>query len=132
MAVHIDTLGDTPNVLSPHNLAMFGKWAETASEEELDQVMPTIFLLSHQWRSPEGDNLSHPPAPVVVRPDLGKTYTMRTVPCEDMFCQRCISGLGGYKFPWIGPWTCPSIIGDALTSPAELVRRARECGCGRH
>ena len=44
MAVHIDTLGDTPNVLSPHNLAMFGKWAATASEEELEQVMPTIFL----------------------------------------------------------------------------------------
>ena len=134
MAAMAAAITTSPYVLSPYNLTAFLKWAVTASEAELDSIMPEIYLIEHRWHI-AGDSDSEmepPPAPIINREDLQRVWELRQVPCKDLYCRRCRSGRGGYKFPWIGPWTCPATVGDETTPPEELYRRVSQCRCGLH
>ena len=132
MAASAPVLTTSRYVLSPCNLPSFLKWAATATEAELDAVMPEIYIIEHNMGSESDSEFGPPPAPRIDREDLHRVWVLSQRMCTDLYCMRCRSGRGGYKFPWIGPWTCPTIVGDDSTPPAELYRRASECHCGLH
>ena len=117
-------------VHSPLNLHGFYKWVSTASEEEIDEVMQVIYTVEHRMGDLEE---LFPTQPLgFIRYDFGRRWVMRWRYCEEAYCVRCNMGCGGWQFRWIGPWTCPNIVGDESTSAAEVLRRAMLCTCGRH
>ena len=131
MAVIAEELTTSPYVLSPWNLNGFLKWAGRADEGELDEVFQVVYMVEHRYH----DVLFGTAAPgpeIINRPDLGWTYTIRQVQCEESNCQRCDSSRGGWQFRWIGPWTCAAIVGDENTDPRQLMLNASDCRCGRH
>ena len=121
-------------VHSPMNLNAFYRWAATASEEEIDEVMQNIYTVEHFTGDSDDDWSTQPVHPIVIRrPDLEVYWVMTQVNCPDGdVCERCSTGRGGWSFRWIGPWTCPTIIGDEDTEPEEVFRRARARRCPRH
>jgi hypothetical protein len=44
----------------------------------------------------------------VTLPDCSTPRSLRSAPCTQDRCRRCINWLGGSEFPYIGPWTCTS------------------------
>ena len=126
----VQSLYQSPYVSTPVNLKAFLKWAAIAEKRDLDIVMPVVCLV---WHSDGNDHRDpHVLGEEVRRPDLNKSYNMRDEDCEDDNCQRCAMGKGGYTFNWVGPWTCPMTIGDAVTSPSDVYRAMMGCPCGRH
>ena len=120
-------------VHSGMNLNAFHKWARTASEEDIDEVMQVIFTVEHFEGTGEDDWDAQPNPPEIIRrPDLEVYWVMTQLNCCEDECIRCETGQGGWQFRWIGPWTCPTIIGDEDTTTQELWIRARQCQCGRH
>ena len=118
---------------SPMNLNAFYRWAATASEEEIDEVMHVIYTVEHFAGDSDDDWSTQPVHPIVIRrPDLCVYWVMTQLNCQEDDCMRCETGQGGWQFHWIGPWTCPTIIGDEDTTTQELWIRARQCQCGRH
>ena len=93
MASMEDQLQISQYVHSPLNLNCFAYWAQTADEEELDEVMQVIYTVEHRMG---GDWGMFPTQPIgITRPDLGRTWTMGLRSCQEENCQRCISGRGG-------------------------------------
>ena len=131
MAGIAEELRTSPYVYAPMNLNGFLKWAGTASEEELSEVMQVIYMVEHRMGD---EDSSQPPVPQVsfYREDLRTQWFMRHMWCQEPNCLRCHSGRGGWQFRWVGPWTCPTIIGDQNTPAHEVIMRAMQCRCGRH
>ena len=131
MAVNIEQLTMSPYVYSPFNLNSFLKWCATATEDDIDQVMEVVYIVEHRYPDelfgPEGT-----PPIVIDRDDLGIQWMVPRTLCEDEDCHRCNSGRSGWQFRWIGPWTCPMIIGDENTPVRDVVARTLQCTCGRH
>ena len=44
---------------------------------------------------------------------------LRWSPCMDATCQRCLEQKGGFKFPWLGPWTRRRVLVAHGITPAE-------------
>ena len=124
------TLGDE-YVISPLNLTMFLKWAETASEDDIDDAISVIYTTEHTVPAWQQGVPQSPPV-LIQRADLGLWWAVNQVTCTEPQCRRCTTGRGGWNFRWIGPWTCPEIIGDSTMTPAEMYDRANRCQCGRH
>ena len=135
MAGIAEQLTTSPYVHSGMNLNAFYTWARTASEEHIDEVMQVIYTVEHFMGFPDDEESIQPDhMPYVIRrDDLGVYWVMTQVNCPDGdVCERCSTGRGGWSFRWIGPWTCPTIIGDEDTEPEEVFRRARARRCPRH
>ena len=121
----------SPYVVSPLNLTCFLQWAQSASLDDLESAFEQVDMLEHRMSAVmfvldmDGDI-------TITRPDLDVAFTLRSRMCDDPACSRCLSGRGGWAFRWIGPWTCPAIIGDETTGAQEVYQRAMRCQCGRH
>ena len=130
MASIADQLVKNQHVISELNLFCFGIWTSEASEDELDEVMQVIYTEEHRLREDWG---LFPTEPLVItRVDLGRSWTLRKKLCDEEDCLRCIGGIGGWQFRWVGPWTCPNIVGDEHTSLQEVLQRAIKWECGLH
>ena len=131
MAGIAEELRTSPYVMHPVNLDCFLMWADQAGEDHLDEVMEVV----HTVERPLTDYPTGPgdlPPIVISRPDLGRSWTMRQLQWEESSCFSAYCRFGGRVFCWIGPWTCPTIVGDENTTVEEVIRRAAQCGCGRH
>ena len=51
---------------------------------------------------------------------------MQRVACSIRGCQRCLERRGGFRFPWIGPWSRRSIVVETGHTPDEAWRRYHE------
>ena len=61
----------------------------------------------------------------------GKVLTMQHAACTEAPCHRCETERGGYRFQYIGPWTCAKITAVSLP-PFEARRtwlQCKECLC---
>ena len=115
------------------NHAAFIEWcSETADEEQLDAAFRVCYELLHEVPHPELDANCFKEPLVIRRPDLGRQWTMTRMWCTEPYCDRCTLQQGGWSFRWIGPWTCPTLIGDEHSTTPEIERRASACNCGRH
>ena len=131
MAATIDELFLHEHVITPVNLSAFLLWATTATEEDLDKAFDVIYMVEH--RMDEAIFGDTPVAPVVIeRDDLDRIFTIPRRPCYTVPCQRCRTGRGGYRFRWVGPWTCRNSIGDEETPPFQVMQRYMACGCDLH
>ena len=125
-----DILSQSQYVHDSLNRDCFMFWVTIADEKEIDAVMDVVYMVSHCFGPLEQ---LFPTAPITFfREDLGRTWTMAVRQCEDLQCQRCTNAFGGWHFRWIGPWTCPNIVGDENTSAADLLNNGMRCSCGRH
>ena len=57
--------------------------------------------------------------PVRWRGKDGSMITIESYACADPVCVRCESESGGYRFQWLGPWTCEEIMN---TNSPQLAR----------
>ena len=112
-------------ILTYQNLAKFERWAATCSVEELAQALNTVYFIKH--RVPEWLEEMCPHLPVIIsRDDLEAAFQVQERWCEDPNCNRCYRR-GGFAFKWVGPWSCPCIVGDETTSPQYLVQQWQNC-----
>ena len=73
--------------------------------------------------------LQHHPRsePVQIKLKDGKMYTTITTMCEQEDCNRCVQNLGGYRFQYIGPWTCKGTIGFPPPQARRLWMDCKDC-----
>ena len=115
------------------NYKAFIKWCEeTAKEEEVEACMTFCYVALHEIPDDDYNGNTYKEPLVIRRPDLGREWTLKQIPCDGFDCGRCRNQQGGWSFRWVGPWTCETLIGDSDTSPDSVVRRSLDCGCGRH
>ena len=72
----------------------------------------------------------HIPAPepnISEIPYRGGVLPLRRIVCTEAQCRRCDKGLGGFKFPWLGPWSKMA----AVVEPAEDMAKGPFCARGR-
>ena len=123
-----ESLTQNPYVLSPWNLTGFIIWARTADEDDIDQAIGVVSIVDHfNPRFPFGE-----PPVIIERPDLDREWTMLHLACTEGDCDLCRRAWGEYDFFWIGPWTCPTIVGDEDEDVHTISLRAGACGCGLH
>ena len=118
------------HVISTMNLNGFMKWAAQAAEEELDRVMAAVTITCH--RGPEWLTIEAEPPLKIVRADLGRSWYMCEKMCDVPKCGRCNGDNVGWHFTWVGPWTCPTIVGDEFMTTEEILARGQACKCPRH
>ena len=56
----------------------------------------------------------------------GRLLTIQHTACTEALCHRCETGMGGYRFQFIGPWTCLKITTVPLP-PFEARRTWLQC-----
>ena len=113
------------NVLSPINYDMFETWAASADLFDLADALLKVYLVAHR----EEDHLGEVPRPPVIiqRPDLDMYFTVKEKPCEHPRCRKCLERKGGYRFDWVGPWTCQCIVALVPTTLPALRERHLNC-----
>ena len=70
-----------------------------------------LFGLSEAEERREAESLYvlvHRPVPSIPELSLwdGTRWQLPTRPCFAVGCDRCLNGGSGYRFQWVGPWTC--------------------------
>ena len=64
-------------------------------------------------------------SPISFKTKDNQMVEIKLYECEDPSCDRCNTGTGGYRFQWIGPWTCSTAT---TASTPYLARTAwRQC-----
>ena len=62
----------------------------------------------------------YPPPPAGLLEGLPEGVPpIRTVPCAEVDCARCLAGRGGFRFPFVGTYARRSIVVSADMSPAQ-------------
>jgi hypothetical protein len=46
-------------------------------------------------------------------PPLGHADSQPSVQCQQINCARCFGGRGGFRFNWVGPWTCTKAVNNS-------------------
>ncbi len=113
----------SPYVPSPLNLPSFLYWWKHATTAEQESAVG-IYLIYHH------DGLAVPAEPIKLRFNTGGMYNIPWRRCGNVGCERCTSRRGGYKFDWVGPWTCINLQDDE-----HNYGRWMECdrgACGGH
>ena len=91
-------------VLTPENLCAFQDWF-LMQEPEVQLAHSELYVIEHA-NCPLPSFVRKIP-PVIQWEQEGPIITqMKTRDCVIHDCRRCTSGVGGYVFRWIGPWTC--------------------------
>ena len=95
-------------VLSPDNLNAFQDWFLTQAPD-VQLAHSELFVIEHANTLLLVFVRKLPP--VIQWDQEGPLITqMKTRDCVIHDCHRCTSGIGGYVFRWIGPWTCMEAV----------------------
>ena len=132
MATIAETLYEDLNVVTPFNLNAFHEWAAWAWPEKIDEVVAVLTVREHSLAGipPPGYQWEPSSAIQVCRVDLNRSWWLRVVRCEEPGCRACESGLGGYSFYWVGPWTCISAMGlPGADAPGPVEARRNWSNC---
>ncbi len=103
-------------VVSDFNFFAFLRFV---NKQNLDTQMRLLKLpvLQH---SPESE-------PVQIKLENGKIHTTSVVMCKQDDCDRCVQGRGGYRFHFVGPWTCKNTFGLTPAESRYTWMNCREC-----
>ena len=102
----------SPTVCSDYNLAAFQRWLPKQDPAEAAKYLD-LYVIAHD----------DPPVPAFIRSLLdsdvyniwprvqvdGQDILLPRRPRAQQGCSRC-GVQGGYKFQWLGPWTCQASI----------------------
>ena len=105
-----------PQVASDFNLTMFLQYVRMADQEYQLRLL-SLPMIQHQ---PMGDNIQ-------VKLEDGNFAEMASIPCTAMQCTRCDNYIGGYKFQYIGQWTCTKAIGLPPHQARKTWMECEEC-----
>ena len=83
---HLPRWIDDSSLDSSAMLSAFLGWTRHASEAELADTVPHLFMIEH--------------APCLAEPTSINGVAMPRRMCQDPACRRCRSGQGGYQFRW--------------------------------
>lgn len=112
------------DVLSDFNLGAFMSWLARSDPVRARVYIQECPIFNH------GDSM---PGITVLDPSVrlldGRSHTLRSIPCTTPMCDRCRSGRGGYRFHYVGPWTCLNSFGDALMDKSPAGARAAWLSC---
>ena len=121
------------SVLGRGNMACFTRWAQTAPEGDLIAAINTVYIVYHSvWDDDYDTPDQRFPDVSISRADLGRDFAIKTKSCDDNECHRCLIQCGGWGFPFIGPWTCRSLVGNDQRMARDQIEIARSCQCGMH
>ena len=106
------------SLITPRNLSNYWHAMATCSDEVFQRLWGRCYIIEHR-------EAPTPLQVMTVRVDSpllrnGRAYYTPTKKCEQVPCQRCEQGRGGFRFPWCGCWTTDNCIGDRLMFEAEL------------
>ena len=119
------------DVPSDYNLASFSAWFCRLATPADREAANGVYLVEHTR------NTAGRAEPIGLRytdPETGtrRRYQIPVLDCQDVGCARCDAGVGGYKFDWVGPWTCKNGRGtDANTSRRQWMA-CRDPLCNAH
>ena len=113
-------LEEAPVVLSSANLHSFLTWARTASLDDVIETLEVVRITQHRDRCWDVGIAIHPTYVGRDDDEGPRPLRVKELECSVWNCHRCIRRRGGYDFRWVGPWTCPSLVGDDTTSAEEL------------
>ena len=101
------------DVPSDFTLTSFSLWF-SLSEAEQRREAESLYVLVHR--------------PVQLFPAFGlrdgTRWQLPTRSCFVVGCDRCLNGRSGYRFQWVGPWTC---LHGRAGDPATARQQWREC-----
>jgi len=106
------------SLIASRNLSNYWHAMASCSDEVFERLWNRCYIIEHC----EGPT---PPEVMTVRVDShllrnGRAHYTPTTKCEQLPCQRCEQGRGGFRFPWCGCWTTDNCIGHRLIFEAEL------------
>ena len=102
----MNKLWPTAIIPSDMNLSAFLHFLTNMTIEKQHRL-GRLKMLQHQ---PMGES-------VQLRSKDKSMITIHSYACEDTMCPRCTSEWGGYRFQWLGPWTCTECI--TTTTPQQ-------------
>ena len=121
---YVDWHPQSPFVPSDLNFCCFLSWASTCSDEQWQQKKD-LYCIKHRRDSSLAAQC--PIWPVLVhRPD-GTCHQIQERNCMDVGCYKCFYKQGGFRFPWLGAWTCIRGVGSSLDSSLEIRERWLTC-----
>ena len=102
-------------VPSDFNLTSFSLWFSLSEAEERGEA-GSLCVLVHR--------------PVQLFPEFGlrdgTRWQLPTRSCFAVGCDRCLNGRSGYRFQWVGPWTClHGRAGDPATARQTMACLSR-------
>ena len=114
----------SPTVCSDYNLAAFQQWIPKQDPVEAAKYLD-LYVVAHE----------DPPVPALIRGLLdddvyniwprvhvnGQEILLARRPCTLQDCARC-GVRGGYKFQWLGPWTCQASVRPTVVT-AQMARQ---------
>ena len=117
--------------LTADNMASsWPQWKTLPSDYNMAKFLMHIRRLPHhdQDRMTKLPIMEHYPGalPIVFTGHKNKTMSMRQTECQADDCQRCISEMGGYRFQFVGPWTCQAVLAQEF-SPYQSRKTWMEC-----
>ena len=115
-----------PDVVSDLNLGAFLEWLGRVGLTQAMAYIRACKIINHRVAH---DNI--PTLDPQVRLADGKFYPLQSVDCQQQNCDRCRASRGGYKFQYVGPWTCEESFGDALQDKTPLGARTAWLNCAR-
>jgi hypothetical protein len=112
------------DVPSDWNLSAFMSWCS-----HVDAIRAAVYI-SHcpviNHRLPDtGIPVMEPHARLVD----GRFLPLFSLNCAGNDCERCATLRGGYRFWYVGPWTCTNAFGDNLTDRTPLGARTAWMNC---
>ena len=119
-----------PKILSDWNFSAFVEWCGREHPAKVMPVLRAIHIVDHT-PPPDVERMLR----VGTLKDVGPVARLRNgnemaIPrkaCIDTNCPRCAIA-GGYKFQWLGPWTCKASMDSASAQQARIVwRTCRAC-----
>ena len=105
-------------VPSDFNLGSFLEWVFKASPAEVEGVRH-LYSVAHR--------ADEPTEPIRLLRQGELLHAIPVWACMDVGCSRCLTRGGGYKFDWVGPWTC--IAGEGAPGEDPGAARVRWFQC---
>ena len=120
------------HVKSTENLANFIRFASHCSRQRRSLLFKIVDLIVHAPKPKRWKDICIFPGDRHEPHDL----ILRTRWCRKNNCSRCIDVLEyEMEFPWIGPWTCPTLVSDEPMYHRPLGNvvdvTINECRCSR-
>ena len=107
---------------STSNLTSFLTWFHKFATRTEQEETKHLHVLIHRM-----DTGPFLPTEIPIAVTIEGVHTpLPTIPCEEVGCERCRIGRGGYQFRWVDPRWTPEISKDMTLSPMEHFQKTSE------
>ena len=112
-------------VPSELNLASYIIWATRASSAEFEKTK-SLYIVDHRRRSTWLTRIAVDVPAQVHREGMPTHYVPKRL-CMNVGCPRCDDQRGGFRFPWLGDWTCRNGVGNPNEDSLTTRQRWLDC-----